>query len=117
MGDSHGFWVKTTEDFSSALDKCEDTIRAGFAALDKMKNDKDWAGITKTMRTCQNITEDNYMHMLGWARNAMATMVRQNKFIHAIYIISGDDGLPLPDKLRSRSSWKPSQGVMRPSCR
>jgi len=74
MGDSHGFWVKTTEDFSSALNKCEDTIRAGFAALDKMKNDKDWAGITKTMRTCQNITEDNYMHMLGWARNAMATM-------------------------------------------
>lgn len=76
MKDSHGFWVKTTEDFSTALDNCEDTIRAGFAALDKMKNDKDWDGITQTMRTCQNITEDNYMHMLGWARNAMATMVR-----------------------------------------
>jgi hypothetical protein len=107
MGDSHGFWVKTTEDFSTALDKCEDTIRAGFAALDKMKDAKDWAGITTTMRTCQNITEDNYMHMLGWARNAMATMVRQNWFINAFNSISGDDGLPLPNKLRSRSSRKP----------
>ena len=99
MGDSHGFWVKTTEDFSQALDKCEDTIRSGFAALDKMKNDKDWAGITSTMRTCQNITEDNYMHMLGWARNAMATMVKIFFVFQGFIFCKGDDGLPLSDEL------------------
>ena len=54
MKDSHGFWVKVTEDFN-AFDGCEQDIRNGFAALDKMAADKDWAGLTEVMRTCKPI--------------------------------------------------------------
>ena len=56
MKDSHGFWVKVTEDFNQ-FNGCEDDIRSGFAALDKMAKDKDWGTISEVMRTCKPIGE------------------------------------------------------------
>lgn len=70
MKDSHGFWVKVTEDFN-LNDGCEKNIRDGFAALDDLASAGNYTEITTIMRTCNPITKDNYMHLLGWARNAM----------------------------------------------
>ena len=69
--DAHDFWVKVTSDFNQ-FEGCESDVRAGFAALDKMAASENWSGISAIMRLCAPITGmDDYMHMLGWARNAM----------------------------------------------
>ena len=70
MKDSHGFWVKVTEDFA-AYPNCEDNIRQGFNELEQMAQNGQYSDITENMRTCQTIDKDNFAHMLGWARNAM----------------------------------------------
>ena len=70
MKDSHGFWVKVTEDFA-AYPNCEDNIRQGFDELEQMAHNGQYSDITEFMRTCQTINKDNFAHMLGWARNAM----------------------------------------------
>ena len=70
MKDSHGFWVKVTEDFA-AYPNCEDNIRQGFDELEQMAHNGQYSDITEFMRTCQTIDKDNFAHMLGWARNAM----------------------------------------------
>lgn len=70
MKDSHGFWEKVTQDFNE-FDNCEDNIRHGFSFLQDMAKDGKWTEITETMRTCQAIDENNFQHLLGWARNAM----------------------------------------------
>lgn len=71
MKDSHDFWVKVTSDFNQ-FPNCENNVRAGFKALRTMADNKQFAEISKIMRVCKPIQgEDDFMHMLGWARNAM----------------------------------------------
>jgi len=71
MKDSHDFWVKVTSDFN-AYEGCESRVREGFTALSKMAQDEKWSDISEIMRTCQPIAgHDDFMHMMGWARNAM----------------------------------------------
>jgi len=60
-----------TSDFN-AYDGCEDNVRAGFASLRTMADNKKWDDISSIMRTCKPIKgEDDFMHLMGWARNAM----------------------------------------------
>jgi len=77
-GDSHGFWKSVTDTFSASAEGCKQTVIDGFQQLQSKADSGNYDEISNIFNTCQQITKENYTHLLEWIRNAFTILAMMN---------------------------------------